>query len=156
MRLHSSQPPFSSRREETKTAQHRAKRNAGNAGQRTAASRRAASKPVSPAAESTCQKCDRSVLSTIPPVYTTRVVPHPPYTPLGYKFPLNPCRLFLTRLKSIPPERRTATILPHREIWPLKIAGKIRLSPQKAPITPEFEKWLEAEGGRRTAGCRWF
>ncbi|MGB9408486.1 MAG: hypothetical protein WCA89_13185, partial [Terracidiphilus sp.] len=27
------------------------------------------------------------------------------YTPLGYKFPLKPCRLFLTRLKSMPVEK---------------------------------------------------
>jgi hypothetical protein len=43
-------------------------------------------------------------------------------------------------LKSIPLVRRTAKILPHREIWPLKIAGKIHLSPINAPITPESEK----------------
>jgi len=65
-------------------------------------------------------------------------------------------QIIFNHLKSILPEMRTAKILPHHEIRPLKIAGKIRLSPQKAPITPEFEKWLEAEGGRRTAGCRWF
>jgi hypothetical protein len=69
---------------------------------------------------------------------------------------LNPCRLFLTHLKSILPEMRTAKILPHHEIRPLKIAGKIRLSPKNAPIMPECENWLEAEGGRRTAGGRWF
>jgi hypothetical protein len=27
-----------------------------------------------------------------------------PYTPRGYKFPLKPCRLFLTRLESMPLE----------------------------------------------------
>jgi hypothetical protein len=43
-------------------------------------------------------------------------------------------------LKSIPLVRRTAKILPHREIWPLKSAGKIHLSPKNAPITPESEK----------------
>jgi hypothetical protein len=53
---------------------------------------------------------------------------------------LNPCGLFLIRLKSILPERRTAKILPHREIWPLKITGKIRFLPINAPITPESEK----------------
>jgi hypothetical protein len=70
MRQHSSQPTSSSRREEMKIAQHEAKRNAGNAEQQTVASRRAASKPVSPGAESTCQECARSNLSEMCPVYT--------------------------------------------------------------------------------------
>jgi hypothetical protein len=46
---------------------------------------------------------------------------------------MNPCRLFLTHLKSMPLEKLLARILPHGEIWPLKITGKIRFSPKDAP-----------------------
>jgi hypothetical protein len=47
---------------------------------------------------------DRSNLSGKCPVCTGKACPYPPYTPLGYKFPLKSCRLFLTRLKSMPVE----------------------------------------------------
>jgi len=36
-------------------------------------------------------------------------------------------------LKSMPLEKLLARILPHGEIWPLKITGKIRFSPKDAP-----------------------
>ncbi|MGB9409271.1 MAG: hypothetical protein WCA89_17180, partial [Terracidiphilus sp.] len=57
----------------------------------------------------------------------------PPSTPLGYKYSLNPCRLFLTRLKSMPVENFPPQNIPHREIWPLKITGKIRFFAEKEP-----------------------
>ena len=59
---------------------------------------------------------DRSSLSGMCPVCTGKAYPYPPYTPLGYKFPLKSCRLFLTHLKSTPFEKRIARILPHGEI----------------------------------------
>jgi len=57
----------------------------------------------------------------------------PPSTPLGYKFPLKSCRLFLTRLESTPIEKLLALILSHREICPLKITGKTRFFTKKRP-----------------------
>ena len=53
---------------------------------------------------------DRSNLSGMCPVQYVGYVtgPYrtgtPPYTPLGYEFPLKPCRLFITRLESMPVE----------------------------------------------------
>ncbi len=41
------------------------------------------------------------------------------------------CRLFLTRLESMPVEILQPKILPHREIWPLKNAEKSVFLPEK-------------------------
>src|ERR1035437_9865935 len=82
-------------------------------------------------------------LSGMCPVRTPEGVPPPPYTPLGYKFSLKPCRLFLTRLKSMPVDKILAQILPHREIGPLKITGKSGFLPKKQLriIAPEPLRW---------------
>jgi hypothetical protein len=63
---------------------------------------------------------------------TGRVPPTPLY-PLGYKFPLKPCRLFLNSLESMPVEKYLPQNIPHGEIWPLKIAGKCLFLPEKGP-----------------------
>ena len=93
--------------------------------------------PKHPYHASMCQQCARSVLSTIPPVYTKRHTPSPPYTPPGYKFPSKHCRLFITSLKSTPLQKLLTRILPHREIWPLKITEKFVFRPTlvaKCPV----------------------
>ena len=57
--------------------------------------------------------------------------PHPPYTPGGYKFPKKSCKLFVSVLKSTPVENFSAQNIPHGEIWPPKITGKIRFFAEK-------------------------
>ena len=83
----------------------------------------------------------RSNLSGMCQVRTTGRDPHPlpPYTPWGYKFTLILCRLFVTRLKSTPLNKRTVQILPHREIWPLKTTGKNRFFTPNQPRVSALE-----------------
>jgi len=69
-----------------------------------------------------------------PGLYPPKHTPPPPYTPWGYKFPLKPCRLFLTRVESTFVENFRRQILSHREIRPLKITGKIRFLLRFKPL----------------------
>jgi hypothetical protein len=68
-----------------------------------------------------------------PPGPYPKGYPPSPYTILGYKFPLKPCRLFLTRLKSTRVEKILPQNIPHREIWPLNINENIRFFTPKQP-----------------------
>jgi hypothetical protein len=67
-----------------------------------------------------------SKMSGIFPVRIRKMTthPHPPYTPLGYKFPKKFCRLFISQMESTSVEKIQPQNIPHGEIWPLKIAGK--------------------------------
>jgi len=57
---------------------------------------------------------DRSSLSGMCPS-VPEGIPSPPYTPCGINFPQT-LHIILTRLKSMPFEKRIARILPHGEI----------------------------------------
>ena len=66
------------------------------------------------------------------PLFTAHCPLESPPTPLFiHSYIFNPCRLFVTLLKSIPVENILTQNIPHHEIQPRKIAGKCRFLPDK-------------------------